>query len=264
MDPLRGTELRIVRAYEHLNTFKDEVFKLRNQWPGFVIVENDPEPGAQLGTGIVMAFPLADYVSVYLGDFFQSLRAALDYAAWQCRPRDDTYFPICLTENGPTGSFDWWIDEKGVRKQGRGRKMLKGMTPVQGQVIRSLQPYLGGGKSHPLWMLHEYARRERHRLLMLTSGIVWAIKVDVPAKGTQHEALGQLPQVRRMGERYVLFDPPRTVPDPDVQFEPKTPITVRLPDIEGVDNGNVFRACDRILRYMNETVVPAFRNVFPP
>ncbi len=77
MGPLRGTELRIVRAHEHLNSFKDEVFKLRNLWPGFVIVENDPEPGAQLDSGIVMAFPLAGHVSVY----FQSLRAALDYAA---------------------------------------------------------------------------------------------------------------------------------------------------------------------------------------
>lgn len=73
--------------------------------------------------------------------------------------------------------------------------MLKDMTPEQGDVIRSLQPYRGTGRSHPLWVLNEYARRERHRLLLLAFGIVWASKVDVPLDGTEYEKRGELPRV---------------------------------------------------------------------
>src|SRR5260370_8711161 len=160
----------MIRAYENLVMFKDEIFKIRNDWPGFVVVENEPDRGSQAGSKVTQAFPLPDHLSVYLGDFLQGLRAALDYAAWQCRPRDDTYFPICLTETGPSGSFEWWTDDRGIRREGRGHKMLKEMSAAQGNVIRSLQPYAADGRSHPLWVLNEYARRERHRLLLLSSG----------------------------------------------------------------------------------------------
>jgi hypothetical protein len=256
MDELRGSELRIIRAYENLVALKDEIYKLRNSWPGFVLVENEPDPGL----GIKQAFPLQDYLSIYLGDFLQGLRAALDYAAWQCRTADDTYFPICLTETGPPGSFEWWVDKNGSRQEGRGRKMVKDMTPAQGDMIRSLQPYRGGGQNHPLWMLHEYARRERHRLLLLTSGIVWAAKVDVPVAGTEYERRGELPRIEVAGGLLRLSRP---VGDPNGQVEPKTPITVNLPHIDSAPNGNLFAGCDRILAYMNEAVIPAFRQVFP-
>jgi hypothetical protein len=214
MDKLRGTVLRMIRAHENLVAFKDEVFKIRNNWPSFVLVNNEPDPGA----GIRQAFPLPDYLSVYLGDFLQGMRTALDYAAWQCRARDDTYFPICLTKTGAPGSFEWWIDKNGTRRDGKGHGMVKDMTPEQGDAIRSLQPYRAGGRNHPLWVLNEYARRERHRLLLLTSGIVWASHAYVPVAGTEHEARGELPRVEWLDGALRLSRPVR-VADSTAQFE---------------------------------------------
>ena len=139
MDALRGTELRIIRAYENLVTFKEEIFKIRNRWEGFILVENEPDSKSQAGYGINQAFPLPDHLSVYLGDFLQGLRSALDYAAWQCRARDDTYFPICLSESGNPAS-PHFNDEAGRYAAGALRVVYFYPDQLYGHTERVYQP----------------------------------------------------------------------------------------------------------------------------
>jgi hypothetical protein len=226
MDPIRGATLKVLRAQDHFEEFRSGVRDLKTQWPGFEIVERDPRPDAVVGSGqLISAFPLSDVLSLCLGDFVQDMRAALDYIAWQARPKDTTYFPVCLSETGRPGSFEWYFDREGKRRGGRGARIVDDMPGSIAEVIRSLQPYRRGrrGVDCPLSLLHELARRERHRLLLLTSGKVWTNKTN-------------------RGDNL---------------------ITVALQEAGPAKGANVFATCASIVQDMTEVVIPAFREAWP-
>lgn len=152
---------------------------------------------------------MTEELSLHLGDLIQNLRAALDYIAWQVRPQDDTYFPIRLTED-ETGAFG---------------RLLADMPADVADAIRRLQPYSPdrGASDCPLWLLHELARRERHRLLLVTSGKVWTTKNE-------------------KGENL---------------------ITVALQETGPAKGANLLYTCDAMMGDVEHVVLPEFRRLFP-
>jgi hypothetical protein len=168
--PLEGMHCKLGRAYEQLRDlnleFKRFVAKQEGplgayepKWSDSFVVRATHEP-----------IPLS--WAVRLGEALHDLRSVLDHLAWQLacfkgKPPDYTAFPIFLDEARFLGR---------VRGQGRsGIKTIDGIGVKGRAFITRHQPYKRRHKlrpgasqnvtaeSHPLWLLHELNRVEKHR-----------------------------------------------------------------------------------------------------
>lgn len=191
--PLDGLKAKLERAYE-------QVRSLNAEFNRFVVEQEGPlgdyEPKWS-DTFVVRAahdpIPLA--WAVQIGEILHDLRSLLDHLAWQLacfkgKPPDYTAFPIFLERAAFLGLAP-----------GRGRSGVKTIDGIGSQgraFITRHQPYKrrhklrpGASKnvtadSHPLWLLHELNRVEKHRLLQVSALSIEMGEIRVVDESTGH------------------------------------------------------------------------------
>ncbi|MGE3511441.1 MAG: hypothetical protein AB7N65_21430 [Vicinamibacterales bacterium] len=181
--PLDSSKLKIIRAQEHLDSFRTEVGMFLNEHPHRVVTEHQGGPNWNVSATIRDRPPLR--LSTIAGDCLVNVRAALDYLMWQFSLR---YFQ-------PQPSLDNWEDRTitsfpifehaGSKDSGcsqrfeRLRKRTHGspdskLAAIAISLIEAAQPYHAG--QLPLWWLHQLANADKHRLPLLAIAEVSSVQ----------------------------------------------------------------------------------------
>jgi hypothetical protein len=170
---LDGARLKIVRAQEHLNTLQSEIRMYLDAKPYGISTKkhDDGEVTHYEWTPIVSTEPPLR-LSVILGDCLANVRATIDYIVWQLALR---YFDPPLIEADDRLWVSFPISEMPpVKDDGFTNKINRFANrkiPTSAiDIIKSVQPYHAGNE--PLWWLHELVNRDKHRLPLLTIGVI--------------------------------------------------------------------------------------------
>jgi hypothetical protein len=129
-------------------------------------------------------------VATIIGDAAHNLRTALDHCSVAVAPpeRDRiAEFPI----------FTYLPSGERLRKF---NSLVWGMPPEAIAVITAAQPYMGGGRSHPLARLMELDNTDKHRQLHVVANVF-----DLPIVGREAPGIGRLP--RKLVGQGTVADP---------------------------------------------------------
>jgi hypothetical protein len=122
-----------------------------------------------------------------VGDIVHSLRAALDYLAWQLvilngrEPNSGTYFPVGPIKTPTTAQA---IKDRKTMREGQ----AKAFGTAAMAIIESLQPNAAGNaltnlELHPLFLLHQLDIWDKHRRLHIVGGVVQLSGLSVGGPG---------------------------------------------------------------------------------
>jgi hypothetical protein len=183
-------DLKLGRAQHHLK----ELTAAIERWLATdveIVVDPDPSTSRHASLYVVKARILNhiddDHFALLLGDFLQNARAALDYLAFALGEQGAGGVMPDAAAAGSGFPIIGNADAKG--RLGRGadlfakaaaRKLATVAEPAR-IAIEHLQPYYVAGaawKMEPLWILHELARFDRHRLLQLTVVQTGLLRLD--------------------------------------------------------------------------------------
>lgn len=181
----RPFELKLFRASEHLESFKNELREWNSTNPYVLQDVFDPQTGDFVVSVEVTEDRLSRF-SLLAGESLQSLRTALDYLVHDLTgaqlghplPEDvarSTEFPIF----GP----------KPMSGSARKRK-IGALGPQAQEIIAGLQPATADDyESHPLWVLHELNNIDKHRLPLVVTSSPEAIGIMLPPDKLDFEHL---------------------------------------------------------------------------
>ena len=162
MSVLDGAFAKLARAEEHMNILYELVQEWGREKPYTVPYEDNPEKTQRSYRLRMERAPDLLYWGAYIGDVVHNLRSALDHIAWQCAgghgiAPDDTEFPIFLDE----GKF------RNASRPGGLHKIRGIKDPVHRALIEAAQPHAPGNgmENDYLWILHEFDREDKHRVL---------------------------------------------------------------------------------------------------
>ena len=173
-----GPRLKLARSLEHINVLSEEIVAFMKNNPPTVKAGKAPD-GAYLAR--VNFVPAPARLGILAADVFQTLRASLDYLAWELAllnmtdgfPHKRTEFPIC-------GKWD---------RDGKAHfnAVTKSLSQDARDEIQALQPYHRGDsyKIHPLWVLNFFCNIAKHRSIPMAG---YKIDMDLPP-GTTVNAL---------------------------------------------------------------------------
>ena len=172
MNSLTTVEWKLARADDHLNVLGDLIEAFVRPPAGQVepygaFTEEDQETGETVLRGTVAADPPLGEIGVIIGDALHNLRSGLDHLAWKLGGDPPP--------NPGQSEFPIFLDRDAFRGSQRGRS---GYTKIEGlddhaqAIIEDIQPFNGGQERHPLWLLHELSRQDKHRLPLLTGAVV--------------------------------------------------------------------------------------------
>jgi hypothetical protein len=163
--PLDGFNHKVRRAYKQISA-------LNNQFNRFTAKQEGPlgdyEPEGSDNFVVRAAHePIPLSWAVLIGEILHDFRSVLDHLAWQLasfkgEPPKYTEFPIFLKRDEFLG--------RGVKKirgiGARGRAFITRHQPYKRRhrLLPGVSPQ-ATADSHPLWLLHELNRVEKHRLL---------------------------------------------------------------------------------------------------
>jgi hypothetical protein len=194
--PVEGVKLKLARAQEHLKTLYGEWEAFGNRQP-YVIADECKvqERHHAFPNGMLHVFRIhvQEQVpatwSILVGDCLQNMRAALDHLAWalakrnlQRQPPTSTSFPIRPSD---AAYHQTYTTKSGATKYATnsGVHQTRNIEAGAQTVIEDLQPYQGwNGLSldeHPLWMLNELAKIDRHRVLHIVGAVNQETTVSV-------------------------------------------------------------------------------------
>lgn len=163
-------DLKFGRAFEHLQQLKAAEDRWLNGDHHSLRQERDPKTWDVTLFATVTEQPPADPFGLLIGDCLHNLRSALDLLAYALAgpkplPQDiaeASEFPIFGDESrsGKSGVGPDLFRDHGLAK-------IASWDPKAKTVIEGLQPYKRGNayRTHPLWILHELDRVNKHRLL---------------------------------------------------------------------------------------------------
>jgi hypothetical protein len=274
--PLEGMRKKLERAYEQVRSLNDDFNRFVRDQEGPI---GDYEPKWS-DTFVVRAAhePIPLSWAVLIGEILHDFRSLLDHLAWQLasfkgKPPDYTAFPVFLEQDDFTS------------RSGRsGIKIMDGIGTRGRAFITRHQPYKRRHKlwldtsddataeSHPLWLLHELNRVEKHRLLQVS-----ALSIEIGTIRIIEESTGQTLK------SLVIFQGQGMDPDtelgswtlpgqPKVKVEGHaTPgITFMQTDPEAAQGRNVGRTFYEIGRYVAEVFneaeqrFPLLKRPIPP
>jgi hypothetical protein len=156
---LREAREKVIRATDHLSTFKAEYDAFAGSEPYRVTADFEPEAGCYIARLHVVREPLR--LSVIIGDIAHNLRSALDFIAWQLalahvgrrkaeRNRRDISFPIVRTD-----------------EDFRSHATVAFFSDDAKAVLERFQPYHRWNPPEPdlLFQLREISNTDKHRAL---------------------------------------------------------------------------------------------------
>ncbi len=240
--------MKIDRAREQLNEFKRKSHDwFANGKHHSVRYEPNPDGGTDI-LASAEQLPKNPF-SLLIGECLHSMRSALDNLAFALAVSYTNPLPPAVAEKSEFPIFGDINGQGGADfNKVRGRK-IGGMNPLAQAEIEGLQPYKRGNgyKSHPLWILHDLDRINKHRLVPVvvaySSGLTTSFFV-----GDAASHIGRFhfePVEGHLGMR--LFSGP-------IETDTKIATTMLVPnkpgDYVGMDNSPMFE-----IRFAPGTVV---------
>lgn len=158
MHPLDGCFAKMARADESIQVLDAEISSFLKSGVYRIVGQRDPDARQYRLVAVGPPPPLR--FSVLAGEIIHHLRSSLDHLVWQLvlanggTPDRRTEFPISETLS--------------QYKDACGRGKIAGVSKSAAAIIKALQPYHRGARfqHHPLWVLHEMDRIDKHRLLV--------------------------------------------------------------------------------------------------
>ena len=185
--PLDGARLKVIRAQEHLDCLKAEVWMYLHQQPDEVRSQPQRSPQhtwlrpTHVLPPIVPAEP-PPRLSAIIGDCVTNARAALDYIMWELAER---HFdpPLDIRRNPDDMRLSAFPifgsrTDKGFKKRFNSLAKRKVPPPAITQLKR-VQPY--NARHKPLLSLRDLVNRDKHATLLLTIGEVGDMTVEFSA-----------------------------------------------------------------------------------
>lgn len=168
---LDDIHVKLARAKEHLDTLNSEIDRFATKKPyAFHVIT---EYGSNRSHDVEWLREPPLRWSAIVGDCVHNLRSALDHIVWALSGGDG---------NAPShAEFPIFIDEEkylkrtkeGEPARGSGLWKIQAVSAFKGKaVFYRLQPFNGTDDPtrHPLWILHELDRVDKHRRLHVVGG----------------------------------------------------------------------------------------------
>ncbi len=171
---LEGSRLKVERAKEHFRYLQAQIVTFLAQNPYGIVIDQDKKTGEAIWYARVSQEPPGQWAAI-VGDIVHNLRAALDHIVFQL---------IGDPQNEYSEFPSSW---KAEHYESSGRGKIKGVPVAAETIIQTVQPYQRGDAyhAHPLYLLNELARRDRHRLLNIV-GAAARIQQFTIGKGDIH------------------------------------------------------------------------------
>lgn len=173
--PLSGCQLKLDRAYEHVEALNREIAGFLKRKPYEPVGKFDRETSEYLVWMRVRDTPPVRW-SIIIGEMVHNLRSALDHLAWQLvranggKPTRDTGFPI-FTQ-------DPFAESANERTLERWQAMTAGMHPDDVAIIQGCQPYKRGDKMNSFFVLNSLSNRDKHREMHFAQNIMRHSKIS--------------------------------------------------------------------------------------
>jgi hypothetical protein len=163
---LETFRVKIAHGNGHLQALDESIERWKRRDPYAVIHEKDLQAGKYEILLRVYEPPLVRQWGLMLGDCAHAYRSALDHIVWELatlnvgpgnEPRRQTEFPV-------------FVDCSEYRSKAT-QKVADLSVPARAEIER-LQPYYETRvpyESHPLWVVHELDRVDKHRTLNVTA-----------------------------------------------------------------------------------------------
>ncbi|MCH8090124.1 MAG: hypothetical protein IH955_08960, partial [Chloroflexi bacterium] len=233
MNPLDSTILKAEWVHSHLHVLDDEITSIFNPDGEGVPGQLDAQQSQYIFRPNIRKSTLDEY-SLRIGDIAVNLRSALDHIAYQLALQTTKdigilkriYFPIFKERNNRTFL-----------------RCTQHFKPEARKKIDGFQPYNTLGRwpdprRHPLWVMNELARIDKHRYLNVVPIMTTVANFDVPADGGFDVSFDDAGIVAVISGTFK----PEEYLKPHVTFEPQIEITE--PDLVIHDNfGYLHDAC---------------------
>jgi hypothetical protein len=184
--PLEGVDAKLDRAYRHTKDLETTIEGFLQTALYVAVTEGHFEEGEHIGYFLIRAREHTEHpvnvIGAAIGDIVHNLRSALDHLAWQ--------LAILAGNNPPPENTEYPVfkDEAQYRPKniklgkppppGSGLFKVRGLAADDHALIESLQPYkthVINPASAPLWVLHDLANIDKHRICPVTIPVVsWA------------------------------------------------------------------------------------------
>lgn len=263
--PLDGVRLKLARAYKHLEELRVELDAFYESPPFRKVLYRD-ESGPNYALIGYLTHWLPEMVPLIIGDCLQNMRVALDHLAWALaestgkEPPHHTSFPIYLNPDA--------FHERNKAGKATGRSGLRRIEEIPDEaqaIIEKLQPYHGDDPlMHPLWILNEYSRIDRHRTLSVMYAVSDYTDFDVGTLDSSGNFVS-LPDVVTdlvltgpgffHGMDLARFTLKEPVPDLQVKYESPFYITFGQPYIY---IGEPLKILSDIHEHIEQTILPKF------
>jgi hypothetical protein len=274
-------ELKIRRAFDHLHELDGLIKAWLDGSHHSVRQERDPKTG---GVAVLATAeqPPVDPWSLLIGDSLHNLRSALDALAFALagaytKPLPDdiaesSEFPIFGDEDrqGNTGVGSTRFHKttkKGDPAPGSGLVKIRGWDQAAQAILEGLQPYHRGNvyRSHPLWILHELDRINKHRVLHTTVMHFSGFMLDLNRTRNVHQiSAGQIEVFEGTieADTPIARLPPLVPLDPNREMHMEVQPAIKIafaPGTPCVDSEPVLETLWRIYMFVGGDVVPALR-----
>jgi hypothetical protein len=181
MAMLTSARVKLDRAREHVEAAEDCIERWLGTDAYTIVREIDPETGYTVARAKIKSAPPIE-ISLVIGDAIQNFRSALDHAVYALAERqlvtippevgEFLMFPVVGNVNRKGQPADGPLIYANLTKGGR--DYLYGVPDPARTFIESEQPYHWNNtpdtfRGHPLWVLHDLNRIDKHRRLTLTT-----------------------------------------------------------------------------------------------
>ena len=204
---LDGARVRLKRADENIRNLETEIAPLLSGLPTIPFSGENPQftdEDRKNWEILTKANTNIDpRLAVLAGEIVHHLRASFDHVAWQLSSvsvRTSSTTQIAF----PVSVIDPSTNKDELRSY---QRKVKGITSVSALArIDSLQPYKASNPSvHPLWLIHDLDRIDKHRELVLVAAAVHTnIRIQLPALVEQHVFETKPRRVVALGDRSSL------------------------------------------------------------
>lgn len=267
---LVGARRKLDRAYRHLRELHAEIdafFELR---PYRTALYKDEAGLEHVLVGYLTHRP-PETLPMIVGDCMQNMRVSLDHLAWALagiggkEPPRSTAFPIYID----LAEFHDLTKRRAPTARS-GLNKIRAIPEEAREVIEELQPYHAEDPQlHPLWILNEYSRIDRHRTLSVMFAMSDYTSVDVGRRTESGEFVSDPDMVangvltigafRHGGElyRFTLREPESNV---GVKYD--SPLHLALGQAYVVTGEPVVDLLGSIHRHIDQEVLPRFERFF--
>jgi hypothetical protein len=189
MHPLDGARERLKRADENIKNLAEEIAPLIRNLPIIHFTGEHPtftdEDRKNWDILNSVNTQIPPRFGVLVGEVVHHMRAAFDHLAWQLSPaalRSSNPTQIAF----PVSPVDPSTDKDELRRY---KRQVEGISSASALArIETLQPYKAPNPSaHPLWLIHNLDRIDKHRELVLVAAAVTTnLKIGLAALVEQH------------------------------------------------------------------------------